>query len=110
MIVNPFNVQLPQFSNQPNSIEYVSGRASAEVYQMQPNSQRVLFDNSKDTFYFIQTDASGIKTIKECNYEVVEPEKVTPAEYVKRSEFDELKAQIENLINMNKSQKGVKHE
>jgi hypothetical protein len=59
---------------------------------MQPNSQEVLFDNSKDTFYFIQTDASGIKNIKECNYTIVEPEK--PEEPIKRSEFEKLRSQI----------------
>lgn len=104
--MNPYNNLLNIFPQQSQGIKYVSGRASAEVYQMQPNSQEVLFDNSKDTFYFIQTDASGIKAIKECNYTIVEPE--APEDFVKRNEFEQIKSQIgriEDILNRNKKER-----
>lgn len=96
----PYNIPMPQITSQLQEPQYVNGRASAEVFQMAPNQKGVLFDSNKDTFYFIQTDASGIKSIKECEYHIVEPEKMEPADYVKRAEFDEIKAQIDKLTGM----------
>ena len=81
----PYNIPMPQITSQLQEPQYVNGRASAEVFQMAPNQKGVLFDSNKDTFYFIQTDASGIKSIKECEYHIVEPEKMEPADYVKRA-------------------------
>jgi hypothetical protein len=95
----PYNNFLPQFpqTNGNQKIKYVSGRASAEVYQMNPNDEEVLFDNSKDTFYLVRTDASGIKSITECDFVIKKPEDKTN-NYVSRTEFDELKAKIDELV------------
>jgi hypothetical protein len=95
----PYNNFLPQFpqTNGNQKIKYVSGRASAEVYQMNPNDKDVLFDNSKDTFYFVMTDASGIKSIIECDYTIKKSED-KKSDYVSRTEFDELKAKIDELV------------
>ena len=93
----PYNNFLPQFPQSNQKIKYVSGRASAEVYQMNPNTEDVLFDNSKDTFYFVKTDASGIKSIIECDYTIKKPEDKT-SDFVSRTEFDELKAKIDELV------------
>jgi hypothetical protein len=95
----PYNNFLPQFpqNNENQNIKYVSGRASAEVYQMNPNTEDVLFDNSKDTFYFVKTDASGIKSIIECDYTIKKPEDKT-SDFVSRTEFDELKSKIDELV------------
>jgi hypothetical protein len=95
----PYNNFLPQFpqTNGNQNIKYVSGRASAEVYQMNPNTEEVLFDNSKDTFYLVRTDASGIKSITECDFVIKKHEEKT-SDYVSRTEFDELKAKIDELV------------
>lgn len=93
----PYNNFLPQFPQSNQKIKYVSGRASAEVYQMNPNDEEVLFDNSKDTFYLVRTDASGIKSITECDFVVKKPEDKTN-NFVSRTEFEDLKTKIDELV------------
>ena len=90
----PFVPQQPQ----PQTIQYVNGKQSAESYQMPANSSVILMDSNLARFYMKQTDASGISTIK--TYDFKETEEDKPVEYVTRAEFDKFKA----------SMKGVKHE
>ena len=83
---------------QPQSIQYVNGRQSAESYQMPANSSVILMDSNLARFYMKQTDASGMATIRSYDFKETEQEK--PAEYVTKSEFESFKAEM----------KGAQHE
>lgn len=87
---------LPQA--QPQTIQYVNGKQSAESYQMPANSSVILMDSNCARFYMKQTDASGMATIKSFDFKETEEEK--PTEYVTKQEFESFKANL----------KGVKHE
>ena len=87
-----------QSYSQPQNIQYVNGKSSAETYQMSPNSSVILMDSNQARFYMKQTDASGVATIRSFDFKETEEEK--PAEYVTKSEFESFKAEM----------KGVKHE
>ena len=96
---SPFMAQLfPQVQPQTQGIQYVNDRASAEAYQMPPNSNVILMDSNLPRFYIKQTDASGIATVK--SYDFKETEKEKPVEYVTKEEFEKYKASV----------KGAKHE
>lgn len=71
---------------QPQTIQYVNGKASAESYQMPANSSVILMDSNMARFYMKQTDASGIATIKAYDFKESEDEK--PEEYVTKKEFE----------------------
>lgn len=88
---SPYAVpQIPQLQTQ--SIQYVNNRASAESFQMLPNTSIVLMDANLPRFYLKQTDASGISTIKAYDFKEVEEDK--PTEYVTKSEFENFKAEV----------------
>lgn len=92
----PFNPY--SYLSQPQTIQYVNGRQSAESYQMPANSSVILMDSNRARFYMKQTDASGMATIRAYDFKEVEVNK--PAEYVTKSEFESFKAEM----------KGEKHE
>ena len=83
---------------QPQTIQYVNGKQSAESYQMPANSSVILMDSNLARFYMKQTDASGISTIK--SYDFKESEEEKPTEYVTKQEFEKFKASV----------KGARHE
>ena len=83
---------------QPQTIQYVNGKQSAESYQMPANSSVILMDSNLARFYMKQTDASGMATIKSYDFKEAEEEK--PAEYVTKQEFEKFKANL----------KGARHE
>ena len=83
---------------QPQAIQYVNGRQSAESYQMGANSSVILMDANLPRFYIKQTDASGMATIKSYDFKETEAEK--PKEYVTREEFETFKSKL----------KGARHE
>lgn len=96
-ILQPYQNQMQslqnQFLSQPTqTIQYVNGRASADNYQMQPNTSVILMDSTKDTFYLKKADASGSCTIEA--YDFKKAEEDTKPEYVTREEFEELKKMI----------------
>lgn len=77
---------------QPQSIQYVNGKQSAESYQMPANSSVILMDSNCARFYMKQTDASGMATIK--TYDFKEAAEDKPAEYVTKAEFEKFKAHL----------------
>ena len=81
---------LQQTQQQPQNIQYVNGKPSAESYQMAPNSSVILMDQNLPRFYMKQTDASGVATIKSYDFKETEAEK--PVEYVTKAEFEKFKA------------------
>lgn len=55
----------PQYSGyqQRRQIVRVNGRAGADMFQMPPNSQDLLLDETAPIIYFVQTDGAGYKTV-----------------------------------------------
>lgn len=89
-----FNPQLntPQPSN-TNQIQYVNGRASVDMFQMNPNESALLMDSTQDVFYIKKTDASGLATVRTFSFsEITDANK--DAQYVTREEFEKFKAEL----------------
>ena len=84
-------IQLP-VQPQPQSIQYVNGKASAESYQMPNNSSVILMDSEQSRFYIKMTDAAGVATVKSYDFKETEAEK--PVEYVTKAEFEAYKAKM----------------
>ena len=78
--------------SQPQTIQYVNGKQSAETYQMAANSSVILMDSNLPRFYMKQTDASGMATIKAYDFKETEEEK--HAEYVTKAEFEAFKTKL----------------
>lgn len=115
MAYNP-NLYMPQYGGyqqQPTSWSYqpmsaqpinglvsVTGMEGAKAYQLPPNSSMPLFDGNEDVLYVKTTDAAGYPTIKTFRFEPMEPieANIVEAEYVPRSEFDELVEQVRKLV------------
>ena len=89
--IYPFQ-QGPIIPQQPQSIQYVNGKQSAESYQMPANSSVILMDSNMSRFYMKQTDASGIATIRAYDFKEAEEEK--PVEYVTKQEFEKFKQNL----------------
>ena len=87
-----FNYQTPYVTQPTQNIQYVNGRQSAESYQMMPNSSVILMDSNKARFYWKQTDASGMATVRAYDFKEVEENKAP--EYVTKSEFETFKAEM----------------
>lgn len=96
--------QPTQSTAQPvNGLVSVTGIEGARAYQLPPNSQMPLFDGNQDLLYVKSTDAAGYPTIRTFRFEPMEIEaKVVEADYVQRSEFDELVAQVKALLDQPK--------
>lgn len=77
---------------QPQSIQYVNDKKSAETYQMAANSSVILMDANLPRFYMKQTDASGVATIRAYDFKEAADEK--PPEYVTKAEFEKFKANL----------------
>ena len=82
---------------QPQSIQYVNGKQSAESYQIPANSSVILMDSNTSRFYMKQTDASGMATIRSYDFKETEDEK--PVEYVTKAEFEKFKANLKGARN-----------
>lgn len=113
-LYNPYGQSQPYSLGQPtwpyvpqtttaqpvNGLVSVTGMDGARAYPMPPNSSMPLFDNDNDLLYVKTTDAAGYPTIKTFRFESAEPvkENIAEADYVSRSEFDELVEQVRKLV------------
>lgn len=95
---NPYEPQRYQpMSFNQNSLVRVTGIEGAKAYQMSPNSTVALFDNNEDYFYVKTTDGAGFPTIRTFEFKEVSQDRMPGStDYVKRSEFEELKEAIIN--------------
>ena len=84
------------FSQQRLDLQMVNGPESAMAYQMPPNSRQVLMDKNMARFYLVETDATGMKSMKA--YDFAEAEEEPRAEYLTRREFEEWRASYESAI------------
>lgn len=89
-----------QMPTQPvNGLVSVTGMEGAKAYQMPPNSSMPLFDGDSDILYLKTTDAAGYPTIRTFRFEPMEVSDTQPAaaDYVPRSEFEELARKVDGL-------------
>ena len=104
----------PQLNNS-HSITRVNGENGARMYQMPPNSEDLLLDESLPIVWLVQTDGAGYKTIT--------PYDVTPHQNEVAPDYKSLESRIEKLEDIineshskrnrnnqsNKDQTGVQH-
>ena len=80
---------------QNNNMIWVQGETGAKSFLIAPNTTIPLWDSENQTIYIKSSDASGIPSMKIIDYTIRETD--TTEEYVKKSDFDELKKMIEEL-------------
>lgn len=90
--------QLQPQTQQPQNIQYVSGKQAVDQLYLPPNASDVYLDSNGKNFYTKHTDANGNATIEVFEYKKAEEPK--PVEYVTKAEFEKFKS----------SMKGAKHE
>lgn len=73
------------------SVQFVNGRMSAEAYAMAPNSQEILMDMNRPVFYWKTTDASGMSSVQEYEFKLVEP---AQQNYVTMDQLNKFKEEI----------------
>lgn len=81
----PMNVNIPE-------IQYVASPESTDTINVPPNKTAVFFNQGKDEFYILSTDASGSRVRTDFTY--TKKAKDSKSEFVTRGEFDELKEMI----------------
>lgn len=77
------------------SVQFVNGRMSAEAYAMAPNSQEILMDMNRPVFYWKTTDASGMSSVQEYEFKLVEPAQQS---YVTMDQLNRFKEEINESI------------
>lgn len=117
---NDINSMQPQTMGQVQSINnilQVMGPESAQAYQVGPNSKVILMDSSRPVFYMKRTDSSGYPETRAYSFQEIplfqsqtQPQQsVTQTSneaqtmaslqnYVTKSEFEEFKKMIEELV------------
>lgn len=87
---------------------YVTGRDDAMTRFSQPNTIMAYFSQDEKTIYEVTTDNFGRKIIDE--FERTKKNVEVADEYIKRTEFDELKEKlerIESILTSNSKKKAV---
>lgn len=77
------------------SVPFVNGRMSAEAYAMAPNSQEILMDMNRPVFYWKTTDASGMSSVQEYEFKLVEPAQQS---YVTMDQLNKFKEEINESL------------
>ena len=60
--MQPLQFQAPVVQPQQQHVERVHGEPGVDQYQMAPNSDVILLDETAPMIWFVQTDAAGYKT------------------------------------------------
>ena len=105
--INPYQQQandiLSAFQNQTlpgqttgRHITRINGRASAESYNLPPNSDELLLDNNEPIVWLVQTDGAGYKTI--VPYDIYPHKEVKQEDVIKSLEdrISKLEEEIRN--------------
>ena len=109
---NAQGTQQSQTPNQNVNWIYVSGVDGAKNQIVQPGQTAWMMDNNEPYFYVKSVDGVGSSAFRIFQFaevqEVVPEQTAQPqidmSQYVQRSEFDALKAQLEQLTNTQKKQ------
>lgn len=111
---NQQNTQAAQQQSSGQNVNwiYVSGVDGAKNQIVQPGQTAWMMDNNEPYFYVKSVDGVGSSTFR--IFQFAEAQEVSPeqtaqpqidiSQYVQRSEFDELKAQLEQLTTAQKKQ------
>ena len=92
---------------QVNNILRVMGPESARAFQIGPNSQVILMDSNKPIFYMKNSDSSGYSETRAFEFKEIplnqEPTSSNNSkeEYVTKTDFEEYKKFIEDLVMKN---------
>lgn len=93
----PAQIAYPQ-NQQSNGIIWVQGEAGAKSYLVAPNNSVVLWDTESPTIYVKSADGSGMPSMKILDYTTRSQDNQVPAaDYITRTDFDEIKNDIENI-------------
>ena len=91
-----------------NNILQVMGPESAQSWQVGPNSHIILMDSNRPVFYVKRSDDSGYSETKAFKFEEIPlfPEEqisqsLPNVDYVTKTEFNEFKALMEDLVMKN---------
>lgn len=108
MVASPFVNQQPQSIN---NVLQVMGPESVQAYLMGPNSNAIFMDSKRDVFYTKKTDDAGYAETKAFAFheiplfepvQTVQPQTTDISQmnqnYVTKSDFDEFKKMIEDLV------------
>lgn len=109
------NMTTPSLMNQPQSINnilQVMGPESAQSYQVGPDSNVILMDSNRPVFYVKKSDSTGYSETKAFKFQEIplfEPAqqaqvkeiKTVNQEYVTKSDFEDFKKMIEDLVMKN---------
>ena len=97
---NPYNNYYPNYYQQPriNTYAFVNGIEGAKSYQVQPNQMVMLLDSDNPIIYKKIANNLGQCSIQAYKMIPIEDAVERPnAEYVLKSEFDELVKRIDEL-------------
>lgn len=98
-----------------NNILQVMGPESAQAYQLGPDSQVILIDSNKPVFYMKKSDSSGYSETRAFKFHEIplfqqdaaaintnpQNNAQTNSEYITKTEFEEFKKMIEDLVMKN---------
>lgn len=104
--------QMAQQPQQSGSMIWVQGEAGAKSYLVAPGTTVTLWDSESPTIYLKSSDQSGMPSMRildwtERNFSPNNAQKINrgggggstiPQDYVKRAEFDDLKAKLEKIL------------
>ena len=90
--------QYPQYQMpKKTEIIHVNGRPGVDAFQMMPNCQALLWDDTAPIIWLVQTDGAGYKTISPLDVGVhEEPKPIDMKEIVQRLERLEVKVNESN--------------
>ena len=83
------------------------GPESAQAYQIGPDSQVILMDSNRPVFYVKKSDSLGYSDIKAFEFHEIPlfqsnpDQQSTNPEYITKTEFEEFKKVIEDLVMKN---------
>lgn len=90
------NMAMQQIMNSPiPTFAYVNGFDDAQKHIVMPNNIVYLQDRNSNCLYIKKADSQGLYEIK--SYELKEINQEKPNDYVKLSDFDTLRADVNNL-------------
>ena len=106
------NWQMPMQSI--NNILQVMGPESAQAYKIGPDSQVILMDSNRPIFYLKRSDSSGYSETRAFEFQEIpltqsagqhtesqEIQTSNSSQYITKSEFEEFKKMIEDLVMKN---------
>lgn len=98
--------QLAQQPQQPvanTGIQWVQGKEGAKSYQVQPGTSVILMDSERQMFYIKSANGAGMPELHSYAFQEIhegEAQVITsalPADYVPKSDFEQLKGQFDEL-------------